>query len=125
MCFIVSEEDRPAEEGDGSDNTGGGASPEDGELSAASSVGQLIAEVERTSGRPPTASGVAATEAARPGGTTAREKTDKDNRRPTGTQGIEPRSHTGSGAGTGILAEPEPSDERKGKNQLEGSVSTC
>ena len=103
MCFIVSEEDRPAEEGDDSDNTGGGASPEDGELSAASSVGQLIAEVERTSGRPPAASGVAATEAARPGGTTAREKTDKDNKytgdRTTVTHGQRSRNRHFGGAG--------------------------
>ena len=87
MCFIVSEEDREAEDSDGSDNTGGGGSPEDGKLSAASSVGRLIAEVERTSGLPPAAGGVAATEAARPGGTTDPEKTDRSNRRPTGTQG--------------------------------------
>ena len=124
MCFIVSEEDRAAEDGDGSDNTGG-ASPEDGELSAASSVGHLIAEVERTSGRPPAAGGVAATEVARPGGTTAPEKTDRSSKRLTGTQGLKQRSHTGSGAGTGILAGPEPGDEGKERKQVEGSFSTC
>ena len=66
-----------------------------------------------------------ATEAARPGGTTDPEKTDRSNKRPTGTQGIEPRSHTGSGAGTGILAGPEPGDEGKERKQLEGPFSTC
>ena len=85
MCFIVSEEDQEAGDGDGSDNTGGDQSPEDGELSVASSVGQLETEMERTSGRPSAAGGVATTEAARPGGTTHPEKTDRDNKRPTGT----------------------------------------
>ena len=42
-------------------------------------------EVERTSGQPSAAGGVAATEAARPGGTTPLEKTDRDSKRPTGT----------------------------------------
>ena len=85
MCFIVSEEDREAGDGDGSDNTGGDESPEDGELSAASSVKQLEAELERTSGRPSAAGKVVATEAARPGGTTPLEKADRDSKRPTGT----------------------------------------